>query len=130
MLILAGLQDCGIGAYHLVLPYQMDWADGLRNVPASLVWGIGMLNVSWSLVAITMGCVVFCAVLESPRANFARRVVFAFGLFWMIHSLYLWSHPVPVPASLLWLKYLLAGFSLISIVLHWLPLWSTRHQYA
>jgi len=125
-LIVAGLHDGGIGSYHLVLPYQWDWAAGLKSVPDSLVWGVYMVNFSWGLLALTMGGLIFLAAWQDPATRFVRRVVLAIGLFWAVHGVYLWLHPVPVPDSLLWLKYSLAGFPAVAVALHWLPLWLTR----
>ena len=127
LLVIAGLHDSAIGAYHLVLPRQWNWAAGLQNVPAILVSGIYILNFSWSLLILTVAALIFYAAAEGPTASvFARRVVFAVGLFWAVHGIYLWLHPLPVPDSLAWLKYGLAVFPALAIILHWLPLWLTR----
>jgi len=100
LLIIAGLHDSAIGAYHLVLPRQWNWAAGLQTVPPSLVWGIYIINYSWSLLILTIAGLIFYAAAQGPTASlFARRVVFAVGLFWAFHGTYLWLNPVPVPAK-------------------------------
>lgn len=130
LLVIAGLHDCAIGAYHLILPRQWNWDAGLQSVPASLVWGVYMINFSWSLLILTVAALIFYAAAQDPTASaFARRVVFAVGLFWALHGVYLWFHPVPVPDSLAWLGYGLAAFPAIAIILHWLPLWLTRVSF-
>jgi len=127
LLVIAGLHDSVIGAYHLVLPRQWNWATGLQNVPASLEWGVYTINFSWSVLILTVAALVFYAAAQDPQASvFPRRVVFAVGSFWGLHGIYLWFHPVPVPDSLVWLRYALAAFPAVAVILHWLPLWLTR----
>jgi hypothetical protein len=127
LLVIAGLHDCAIGLYHFVLPTQWNWAAGLQSLPASLVWGIYTLNFSWSLLMVITGFIILYAAAQDLRSNlFVRRVVFGVGLFWLLHGTHVWFYPVPVPHSLLWLKYVLVGFTAIAIILHWLPLWIVR----
>jgi len=100
-------------------------------VPASLTWGIYSINFSWSLLILTVGAIILYAATQDLARNvLARRVVFGVGLFWAPHGSYLWLHPVPVPDSLLWLRYALAGFPALAIILHWLPLWLTRGGFS
>ena len=120
---LAGLLECGIALYHAVLPYHMQWARGLGDVPDSLVWAIFALNFSWSVVVFLAGCLIIYAAGLGPAAGrFARRTVFVVGLFWLIHGLYTWLNPLPLPPSLVWLRALLGAFPIIVVALHWLPL--------
>lgn len=120
---LAGLLECGIALYHAVLPYHMEWTRGLGKVPDSLVWAIFALNFSWSVVVFLAGCLVIYAAGLGPEAGrFARRTVFVVGLFWLIHGLYTWINPLPLPPSLVWLRALLGAFPIIVVALHWLPL--------
>ncbi len=120
---LAGVLECGIALYHAVLPYHMEWARGLSGVPDSLAWAIFALNFSWSLLVFLAGCLIIYAARLGPAAGrFAKRTVFTVGLFWLIHGFYTWLNPLPLPASLVWLRALLGGFPVIVVALHWLPL--------
>ncbi len=119
----AGVLECGIALYHAVLPYHMDWARGLGGIPDSLVWAIFALNFSWSVVVFLAACLILYAASLGPEAGrFAKVTVFVVGLFWLIHGLYTWLHPLPLPPSLVWLRALLAAFPVIVVALHWLPL--------
>src|SRR5262249_24968727 len=109
LLVIAALHDCAIGSYHFILPSQWHWGAGLQSLPASLVWGIYTLNFSWSLLMLIVGAMILYAAVQDVRGNlFVRRVVFGVGLFWALHGAHLWLYPVPVPHSLLWLRYALA----------------------
>ncbi|MBF8283897.1 MAG: hypothetical protein HW378_2812 [Anaerolineales bacterium] len=120
---LAGILECGIALYHAALPYHMEWARGLGGVPDSLVWAVFALNFSWSVVVFLAGCLILYAASLGPAAGrFAKRTVFVVGLFWLIHGLYTWLNPLPLPPSLVWLRALLGGFPVIVVALHWLPL--------
>lgn len=127
----AGVLESGIALYHAVLPYHMEWARGLGGIPDSLVWAIFALNFSWSVVVFLAGCLVLYAASLGPGAGpFARRTVFVVGLFWLIHGLYTWINPLPLPPTLVWLRAVLGGFPLIVVALHWLPLAAYRRDSA
>jgi hypothetical protein len=124
---LAGICDCGMALYHSVLPYHMGWRRGLEGVPDSITWALLALNFSWSLLVILVGSLVLYAAKIGPAGgNFARRTVFTVGLFWAIHGSYTWLNPLPLPGSLWWLRYALAAFPAVVVVLHWLPLVADR----
>ena len=126
-LLIAGLHDCGLAAYHFILPYHMQWQRGLNDVPDSIVWALFALNFSWSLLVFFAGAlVVYAANLGARGGKFARLTVFTVGLFWAIHGLYTWLNPLPLPPSLLWLRVVLGLFPLVVVALHWLPLLATR----
>ncbi|HVS31486.1 MAG TPA: hypothetical protein VMS98_08520 [Thermoanaerobaculia bacterium] len=122
-LLLAGLHDCGLAAYHFFLPYHMQWRRGLDGVADSLVWALFALNFSWSLLLLLAGAlIVYASGLGVRGGKFARLTVFTVGLFWAIHGLYTWVNPLPLPPSLLWLRVVLGVFPVVVILLHWLPL--------
>ena len=122
-LVIAGGLSCSMALYHSVLPYQMGWRQGLGGVPDSIVWALFALNFSWSLLVVLAGSLVIFAARLGPRAGtYARSAVFAVGLFWAIHGAYTWLHPLPLPSSLEWLRYVLGLFPATLVILHWLPL--------
>jgi hypothetical protein len=113
--------------YHSVMPYQMGWRQGLGDAPDSIVWALFALNFSWSTLVFLAGCLVLHAAWLGPGAGtFARRTIFAVGLFWAIHGAYTWLNPLPLPASLALLKYVLWLFPAVVVALHWLPLVTYR----
>lgn len=123
----AGVLDCGMAFYHFVLPYHMGWRQGLGGVPDSIVWALFALNFSWSLLVLLAGSLVIYAAMLGPGAGtFARRTVFTVGLFWAIHGSYTWFNPMPLPGSLVWLRYVLGLFPAVMVLLHWLPLATHR----
>jgi len=126
---LAGVHDCGIALYHFVLPYHMSWRAGLGGVADSLVWALFALNFSWALLLFLTGCLVFYAAKLGPLAgSFARCTVFTVGVFWALHGAYTFVNPMPLPGSLWWLRYALAAFPVVAVVLHWAPLLAYRRQ--
>jgi hypothetical protein len=130
LLVLAGIHDCGIALYHLVLPYQMSWRRGLEGVADSLVWALFALNFSWSMLVLLVGSLVlYAAKLGPPGRSFVRRAVFTVGLFWGIHGTYTWLNPLPLPRSMVMLRYVLGLLPLLAVALHWLPLVMYRADY-
>lgn len=124
---LAGINGCGMALYHFVLPSHMNWRQGLVGVADSLVWAVYALNFSWSLLVLLAEALVLYAAKLGPEAGgFARLTVFTMGLFWAIHGAYTWLNPLPLPASLLWLRYVLGLFPVLVVLLHWLPLVAYR----
>ncbi len=121
---LAGVHDCGMALYHFVLPYQWNWKSGLGSGAAdSVVWSLFALDFSWSLLLFLVGGLVLYAAKLGPAAGvFARRTIFIVGLFWMLHGVYTWINPLPMPASLAWLRHVLVAFPAVVVALHWLPL--------
>lgn len=123
----AGALSCSLALYHSVLPYQMGWRQGLDGAPDSIVWALFALNFSWSVLVFLAGSLVIQAARLGPGAGtYARRAVFTVGLFWTIHGAYTWLNPLPLPAALIWLRYLLGLFPVVVVVLHWLPLAAYR----
>ena len=126
-LALAGFLDCSLALYHSILPYHMNWQRGLVGVPDSLAWALFALNFSWSVIVFLTGCLVFSAArLTLPVDKFVKLTLFVAGLFWFIHGIYTWLHPLPLPAAFRWLASVLNAFPLIAVVLHWLPLMVDR----
>jgi hypothetical protein len=130
LLLLAGIHDCGIALYHLVLPYQMSWRQGLEGVADSLVWALFALDFSWSVLVFLVGSLVlFAAKLGPPGRPFMRRTILTVGLFWGIHGAYTWLKPLPLPRSMTALRYALGLFPIVAVALHWLPLLMYRADY-
>lgn len=124
---LAGIKGGGMALYHFVLPYHMNWGQGLVGVADSLVWALYALNFSWSLLVLLAEALVLYAAWLGPEAGgFARRTVFTVGLFWAIHGAYTWLNPLPLPPSWVWLRYVLGLFPAVVVLLHWLPLVAYR----
>jgi len=128
-LTIAGITGGGMALYHFVLPYHMGWRSGLVGTPDSIVWAVFALNFSWSLlVLLAEVLVIYAAKLGASAGPFARRTVFTVGLFWAIHGAYTWLNPLPLPPSLLWLRYVLGVFPVLVVLLHWLPLLASPEQ--
>jgi len=109
----------------------MGWRHGLGDAPDSIVWALFALNFSWSVLVFLSGCLVIYAGKLGPGAGaYARRTVFTVGLFWAIHGAYTWLNPLPLPSSLVWLRYVLGLFPAAVVVLHWLPLALHRRRPA
>ena len=126
---LAGVLQCGMAAYHFVLPYHLGWATGhgLENLPDSMVWALYVLNFSWSLLVLVTGSLVcYAAIIGPTTAAFTRRALLAVGLFWAIHAGYVWFNPMPLPERLLWLQIVLAAFPVTVALLHWVPVVASR----
>jgi hypothetical protein len=121
-LAIAGLHSCALAAYHFVLPFHMRWRSGLDGVPDSIVWALFALNFSWSLLVFLTGALVLRAAVLGPAHGFVKSTVFTIGLFWALHGAYTWANPLPLPASLQILKYVLAAFPALVVTLHWFPL--------
>jgi hypothetical protein len=131
LLVLAGILSCSIALYHSVMPFHMGWRQGLGGVPSSIVWALFALNFSWSVLVFLAGSLVIHAATLGPGAGpYARRTVFTVGLFWAIHGAYTWLNPLPLPSSLVWLRYVLGLFPAAVVVLHWLPLALYRQRPA
>jgi hypothetical protein len=130
LLVVAGIHDCGMALYHLVLPYHMSWREGLEGVADSLVWALFALNFSWGMLVLLIGSLVlYAAKLGPPGGAFVRRTVFTVGLFWGIHGAYTWLNPLPLPRSMMALRYALRLFPVVVVTLHWLPLVMYRAGY-
>jgi len=127
----AGVLDCSMAGYHFFLPLHMGWAAHLHETPTSIVWALYALNFSWSLLLLLTGLLVLHVARLGPGAGtFARRFVFMVGLFWLIHGVYTWLNPFPMPASLVALKLGLALFPVLTVALHWGPLLAFRRDPA
>ena len=127
----AGFVDCSLALYHLILPYHMAWRSGLVGVPDSLSWALFGLNFSWSVLLFLTGCLIFHAAwLPLPVDKFVTRTLFTVGLFWMIHGVYTWLNPLPLPGAYQWLAIALAAFPAVAAALHWLPLIVGRERSA
>jgi hypothetical protein len=130
-LVAAGILDCGMAGYHFFLPTHMGWSSHVHDTPTSLVWALFTLNFSWSLLVFLSGVLVFFVARLGPGAGtFARRFVFVVGLFWLVHGIYTWVNPFPMPASLAALKVFLLAFPLLTVAVHWWPLFAFRADRA
>lgn len=129
LLVIAGLHDCGLAAYHFILPRHMQWERGLVGVPDSLTWALFALNFSWSLLLFLAGALVlYAARIGSSAPRFARVTIFTIGLFWAIHGTYTVLNPFPLPPAMSWVRIVIALFPLIVVALHWMPLALTRQR--
>ena len=125
----AGILDCSMAGYHFILPMHMGWGTHLHETPTSIAWALYALNFSWSLLLLLTGLLVLNVARLGPGAGrFARRFVFVVGLFWLIHGVYTWLHPFPMPASLAALKIGLALFPVLTVALHWGPLLASSRR--
>jgi len=116
-----------MAGYHFFLPTHMGWGAHLDGIPSSIAWALFALNFSWSLLLFLTGALILLVARTGPGAGtFARTFVFMVGLFWLIHGAYTWLNPLPMPAFLAVLKFVLAAFPLLTIALHWGPLVANR----
>ena len=125
----AGILDCGMAGYHFFLPLHMGWGAHVHEMATSLAWALYALNFSWSLLLLLTGVLVLQVARLGPGAGaFARRFVFMVGLFWLIHGVYTWLNPFPMPASLAALQVGIALFPVLTVALHWSPLLAFRRN--
>ena len=125
-LTMAGVLECTMALAHFGLQYEWSGFD-FGALPAQLAWALLALNFSWGVLLLAIGClVVYAGQSGNATGVFTRKFVFIVGLFWLIHGMYVWAVPMPLPPRLLWLKYVLGAFPAPLIALHWVPLVATR----
>jgi hypothetical protein len=106
---------------------QFEWTGfDFGSLPGHLAWALLALNFSWTVLLLAVSVLVIHAALVGPTSPFARRFVFAVGLFWAIHGAYVWLVPMPLPPRLSWLTFVLAAFPATLVALHWIPLVACR----
>ena len=123
LLGIAGVLEFGMVLAHFWLQDQWTGFD-FGSLPAQLAWALLALNFSWTVLLLAVSGLVIHAARVGPTNPFARRFVFAVGLFWAIHGAYVWLVPMPLPQRLSWLTFVLAAFPLPSlrfIGFHWSP---------
>jgi hypothetical protein len=125
-LTIAAVLECGMALAHFGLQYEWTGFD-FGTLPRQLAWALLALNFSWSVLLLGVSALVFYAArFASSGSAFARRFVFVVGLFWLIHGIYIWASPMPLPPRLHWLTFVLGAFPLPLIALHWAPLVAGR----
>ena len=85
------------------------------------------MNFSWSLLLLTVSSIVLYIAAHEPT-RYAERMALSVGLFWAIHGAYVWFNPMPLPQSLLWLKFVLTAFPATLVLLHWVPVLAYRSE--
>ena len=126
-LTMAAVLEGGMALAHFGLQYEWNLLGDFGNLPAHLTWTLFALNFSWGvLLLVISGLVLYAAKLGPAAGPFVRRFVFMVGLFWLVHGTYVWALPMPLPPSLLWIRFPMAVFPLTIIALHWVPLFVSR----
>jgi hypothetical protein len=127
LLATAGVLEGGMALTHFGLQYEWSLLRDFGSLPPQLGWALFALNFSWGvLLLVTSGLVLYAARLGPSAGAFVRRFVFAVGLFWLIHGLYVVAVPMPLPPRLSWIQLPMATFPLVVIALHWVPLFVSR----
>jgi hypothetical protein len=128
-LVAAGLFDCGMAFTHFGLQYEWSGVDG-GSLPAQLLWALFALNFSWAVLVLGVGGLMLYAARLDPIDRFVRATVFIVGVFWTIHSAYVWLVPMPLPARLQWLNGPILAFPMMVVALHAIALLATRASHA
>ena len=127
LLAAAGILEGGMALAHFGLQDQWSLLRDFGNLPAQLAWALFALNFSWGVLLLAIsGLVLYAANLGPAAGAFVRRFVFLVGLFWVIHGVYVFAVPMPLPPRLQWIRFLTRAFPLTIIALHWRPLSSAR----
>jgi hypothetical protein len=125
-LTVAAVLEGGMALAHFGLQYEWSGFD-FGTLPRQLAWALLALNFSWGVLVLGVGGLVLSAARSTSSPTvFTRQFVFIVGLFWLIHGIYIWTVPMPLPPRLQWLTIVLGAFPVPLVLLHWIPLFAYR----
>jgi len=96
LLYIATTQGLILGVYHLILPHQWGWAQGVASAPEVLQWALFALNDMWSMAIIVLHLTfLFTLVKRLPESSLLMAQIL--GIYWLLHTLILIIRPLPLP---------------------------------
>ncbi len=111
-LLVAGVLSSCMATYHFWLPSIWDWGPSLKELPPSMNWGVSFINICFSFLLLWGGVLTVITGLKRQKPDTLSNLVIAgLGLFWGGNAAYQLLHPMPVPASLTFLRWFLFGFA-------------------
>lgn len=123
LLKFGALQTLLMAVYHFFIPTQFDWNLYLEDHSPTINWSLLSLNnyFSYNLFVISLFLLYF--LFKRQKNDSAIKILsLIILLFWLFSSIYQIVEPMPLPAHLQWLSYLLFGIAIFNSSLFVIPL--------
>ena len=126
-LLTAGVCSGSMALYHYWLPFQYGWVKDIKPSAPNVAWGALMVNACFStLLLFGAALTVQSAYRWSKRDELTTTCVAGMGLFWLFNATYQLMVPMPLPARLAFLRWVLVGFAAFVALLHGAALTASR----
>ena len=123
LLKLGTIQTILMGFYHFFIPFQYNWENYLNDSSPTINWSLFSINNCFSfnllLVAIALGYYLFVKPDKKEVIKVLTSLIF---LFWMFSTVYQLIDPMPLPAHLNWIGFILIGVAFINTIIFLIPL--------
>nr|WP_298994894.1 hypothetical protein [uncultured Allomuricauda sp.] len=125
VLNLGAFQTFSMALYHFFIPYQFNWSQYLSEDIQTINWSLFATNNYFSFTLLLLSALMFYYFNSSNVKNIKPLIVAGF-FFWLFSCLYQLIDPMPLPASLQWLRYLLLGIAVFNTSLFLISLKITK----
>ena len=117
-LLAAGILTGCMGLYHFFLPAQFGWGEALAR-DRMLHWALLSINTFFSYLLLAGGVLTVRIAREPrPRGPVSTLVLISMTGFWLLNAAYQLLAPMPLPARLASLRWLLLAFAVIVLALY------------
>jgi hypothetical protein len=114
--------------YHFWLPTIYRWSDDLVKAPM-IGWALASINAFFSFLLLAGGLLTIVIALDSrPRDRASTGVLVGMTAFWLFNAGYQVFLPMPLPARLAGLHWVLLGFAGMVALLYMTALRGSRPQ--
>ena len=110
---LGAFQTFSMALYHFFIPYQFKWSQYLSEGIPTINWSLFATNNYFSFTLLLLSVLMFYSFNSSNAENIKPLLVAGF-FFWLFSCMYQLIDPMPLPASLQWLRYLLLGIAVFN----------------
>jgi hypothetical protein len=98
--------------YHFFLPSLWGWTSYLERVPVTVSWGVLSINAFFSTLLLLLAALtVAVAVDRQPPGAPSFAILAAAAVFWAVNAAYQLAIPMPLPAAMAALRWVLLGFA-------------------
>lgn len=127
LLKFGAFQTILMGLYHFYIPFQYNWGNYLDEQSPTINWSLYSLNNYFSFNLLIVSLFLGYFLLKRKENTSVIKVLSSIILlFWIFSVLYQIIDPMPLPANLQWIGYLLIGVAAFNAMIFLIPLINLR----
>lgn len=125
LLKFGAIQTLLMGGYHFFIPIQFNWGNYLLETSPTINWALYSIHNYFCFnILVLGGFLLFFLVKKKESIQTITTLSLILLLFWLFSVIYQLIDPMPLPARLNWLRFVLPGVAFFNAVIFGVPLLS------